>query len=48
MKAVDALRKYVAYRQEKKQKEQQAVLFCEIWNKTKVLRALAMHNLEIQ
>ena len=47
VKGIDALRKHIAYRQEKRQKEQKATLFDEIWMKTKVLRAFAMHNLMI-
>ena len=41
------MRKNIAAKQEKAQKLQKASVFEEIWMKTKVLRALAMHNLMI-
>ena len=47
-KVLDALKAHVSKRLEKKQKDQQAVLFSDIMIKSKVLRALALHNLEMQ
>ena len=48
VRVIDALRTNIALKQEKAQKLQKASVFEEIWTKTKVLRAFAMHNLMIQ
>ena len=43
-----SLKEYVAKRVGKKQKTEQATLFCDNWIKNKVMRALFLHNLEMQ